>query len=79
MPRARGAHLWCVDGLEYVDFCLGAGPRGYAARDHLNPDLFVIGKAVGGGVPVGLYGVSAAVAGRLWAQAPRESVRPGVR
>lgn len=23
MPRARGAHLWCVDGLEYVDFCLG--------------------------------------------------------
>jgi glutamate-1-semialdehyde 2,1-aminomutase len=56
-----------------------AGPGGYTARDGLKPDLFVIGKAVGGGVPVGLYGVSAPVAERLWAQAPRESVRPGVR
>jgi len=56
-----------------------AGPGGYTAREQLKPDLFVIGKAVGGGVPVGLYGASAAVAERLWAQAPRESVRPGVR
>ena len=56
-----------------------AGPGGYTGRDRLDPDLFSIGKAIGGGVPVGLYGVSAAVAERLWQQAPRESVRPGVR
>ena len=56
-----------------------AGPGGYTARDALQPDLFSIGKAIGGGVPVGLYGVSEAVAQRLWEHAPRESARPGVR
>jgi glutamate-1-semialdehyde 2,1-aminomutase len=56
-----------------------AGPGGYTARDHLDPDLFTLGKAIGGGVPVGLYGVSAEVAARLWDHAPRESSRPGVR
>jgi glutamate-1-semialdehyde 2,1-aminomutase len=56
-----------------------AGPGGYTGRDGLRPDLFSIGKAVGGGVPVGLYGVSESVAERLWESAPRESRRPGVR
>jgi glutamate-1-semialdehyde 2,1-aminomutase len=56
-----------------------AGAGGYTGRDHLDPDLFTIGKAIGGGVPVGLYGVSAEVAARLWEHAPRESRRPGVR
>ncbi len=56
-----------------------AGPGGYTARDRLEPDIFTIGKAIGGGVPVGLYGVSAGVAQRIWEHAPRESVRPGVR
>jgi glutamate-1-semialdehyde 2,1-aminomutase len=56
-----------------------AGPGGYTGRDRLDPDIFTIGKAIGGGVPVGLYGVSAEVAARLWEHAPRESARPGVR
>ena len=56
-----------------------AGPGGYTGRDQLDPDLFTIGKAIGGGVPVGLYGVSASVAERLWEHAPRESTLPGVR
>ena len=56
-----------------------AGAGGYTGRDHLDPDLFTIGKAIGGGLPVGLYGVSAEVAARLWEHAPRESLRPGVR
>jgi glutamate-1-semialdehyde 2,1-aminomutase len=56
-----------------------AGPGGYTGRDQLDPDLFTIGKAIGGGLPVGLYGVSAEVAARLWEHAPRESARPGVR
>jgi glutamate-1-semialdehyde 2,1-aminomutase len=50
---------------------LSAGPGGYTGRDGLDPDLFVVGKAVGGGIPVGLYGLSAELAGRLWQQAPR--------
>ena len=56
-----------------------AGPGGCTARDGLTPDLFTIGKAVGGGIPAGLYGVSEPVARRLWERAPRESQRPGVR
>jgi glutamate-1-semialdehyde 2,1-aminomutase len=55
-----------------------AGPGGYTAREHLEPDVFVIGKAIGGGVPVGLYGVSAGLAGRLWALAPRHTRSAGV-
>lgn len=50
---------------------ISAGPGGYTAREGLDPDLFVIGKAVGGGVPVGLFGTSEAVAQRLWAQVPK--------
>ena len=56
-----------------------AGPGGYTAREGLEPDLFVLGKAAGGGVPVGLYGLSAALAARLWELAPREGTRPGAR
>ena len=50
---------------------LSAGPGGYTGRDRLEPDLLVVGKAMGGGIPVGLYGVSDEVAGRLWEQVPR--------
>jgi glutamate-1-semialdehyde 2,1-aminomutase len=56
-----------------------AGPGGYTGRDRLDPDLFVIGKAAGGGVPVGLYGVSASLAAQLWQQAPRHADNPHVR
>ena len=55
-----------------------AGPGGYTAREPLEPDLFVLGKAIGGGIPVGVYGVSAELAGRLWQQAPRHTRAPAV-
>ena len=58
---------------------LSAGPGGYTARERIDPDLFVVGKAVAGGVPVGLYGVSAAVAERLWEQVPRRVDNARVR
>jgi glutamate-1-semialdehyde 2,1-aminomutase len=47
------------------------GPGGCTAAHGLEPDLFVIGKAVGGGIPVGLYGVSAAVAEQFWRLVPK--------
>ena len=37
------------------------GPGGMTMRDGLEPDVFVIGKAIGGGVPSGAYGLSEAV------------------
>ena len=52
------------------------GPGGYTAAHGLTPDLFVIGKAVGGGIPVGLYGASAAVAEQFWRIVPK--VNPAV-
>jgi glutamate-1-semialdehyde 2,1-aminomutase len=50
---------------------ISAGPGGYTSRDRLEPDLFVVGKAIGGGIPVGLLGVSEALAERLWQTVPK--------
>jgi glutamate-1-semialdehyde 2,1-aminomutase len=37
----------------------------------LQPDLLVVGKSVGGGIPVGLYGLSAATAEGFWERVPK--------
>jgi glutamate-1-semialdehyde aminotransferase len=42
-----------------------AGPGGYTAAHGLEPDILVIGKAIGGGIPVGTYGMTAALAERV--------------
>jgi glutamate-1-semialdehyde 2,1-aminomutase len=39
-----------------------AGPGGYTAAHGLAPDLLVVGKPIGGGVPAAAYGLSASVA-----------------
>ena len=39
-----------------------AGPGGMTRRDGLDPDMFVIGKTIGGGIPAAAYGFSEAVA-----------------
>ena len=45
-----------------------AGPGGYTAAHRLEPDVLTIGKAIGGGVPVGAFGVTAELADRALAQ-----------
>jgi glutamate-1-semialdehyde 2,1-aminomutase len=45
-----------------------AGPGGATAAWDLTPDVLTIGKAIGGGVPVGAYGLSAEVAARIEAR-----------
>ena len=42
-----------------------AGPGGCTREWGLEPDLFVIGKTIGGGMPAAAYGMTAAVAARL--------------
>ena len=37
------------------------GPGGYDGEHNLDPDILTIGKAVGGGVPAGAWGISDAV------------------
>jgi glutamate-1-semialdehyde 2,1-aminomutase len=44
---------------------LSAGPGGCTAAWNLEPDAVTLGKAIGGGVPIGAYGVSAALAERI--------------
>ena len=48
-----------------------SGPGGYSGAHGLEPDFLVVGKSIGGGVPVGLYGTSEAVAQALWAIVPK--------
>ncbi len=47
-----------------------AGPGGMTARDGLEPDMLVIGKTIGGGIPVGTYGMTQAIAERVRAALP---------
>ncbi len=44
---------------------LSAGPGGCTAAWGLKPDAVTLGKSIGGGVPIGAYGVSAELAERL--------------
>ena len=55
-----------------------AGPGGMTARDGLEPDLLVIGKTIGGGIPVGTYGMTEAVADRVRAAWPPRADVGGV-
>ena len=42
-----------------------AGPGGYTREHGLEPDMLTIGKPIGGGVPVGVYGMSQELAERM--------------
>lgn len=42
-----------------------AGPGGYVGEHGLEPDIFAIGKAVGGGVPAAAWGVSEGLSERI--------------
>ncbi|RQH05330.1 aspartate aminotransferase family protein [Paraburkholderia dinghuensis] len=54
---------------------ISSGPRGYAREHGIEPDLFVLGKPVGGGVPCAVYGFSADFAAR--AQQAKHDAPPG--
>ena len=42
-----------------------AGPGGYTRSENLDPDILVLGKAVGSGIPAAAYGFSQEVADRI--------------
>ncbi|WP_322045950.1 aspartate aminotransferase family protein [Paraburkholderia sp. J67] len=54
---------------------ISSGPHGYARAHGIDPDLFVLGKPVGGGVPCAVYGFSADLAAR--AQKAKLDAPPG--
>ena len=56
---------------------ISSGPCGYTALHALEPDMFVIGKAIAGGIPAAAFGLSQAMAERVWKVLP--PVPPTVR
>jgi glutamate-1-semialdehyde 2,1-aminomutase len=55
-----------------------AGPGGMTRRDGLDPDMLVIGKTIGGGIPAGTYGMSHAIADRVRASLPERADIGGI-
>jgi glutamate-1-semialdehyde 2,1-aminomutase len=55
------------DALLIIDetHTFSAGWGGMTMRDNLEPDVFVIGKAIAGGIPTGTYGLSEEFANRV--------------
>jgi glutamate-1-semialdehyde 2,1-aminomutase len=54
-----------------------AGPGGFTRAYDLDPDILVIGKSIGGGIPCGTYGFSGAVAERVSAMMSYEDADVG--
>jgi glutamate-1-semialdehyde 2,1-aminomutase len=54
-----------------------AGPGGYTAAHHLEPDFLTIGKPIAGGVPAGVYGFTEEVAAAFDARLKREEADVG--
>jgi glutamate-1-semialdehyde 2,1-aminomutase len=50
------------------------GPGGYTQTFGLKPDLFVIGKPIGSGIPTAVYGMSEEVGERARTQTPLEDI-----
>jgi glutamate-1-semialdehyde 2,1-aminomutase len=49
---------------------LSCGPGGYTALHGLEPDILVVGKAIAGGIPAGIFGLDQPTAERLWRIVP---------
>ncbi len=54
-----------------------AGPGGCTRAWDLEPDLVTIGKAIGGGIPAGAYGLSAPLAERIMADESADLIDTG--
>ena len=54
-----------------------AGPGGATKEWGLRPDIFIIGKAIGGGIPSGAYGITEDVARRIGAHPDADIVDVG--
>jgi len=56
---------------------ISAGPGGCTAVWGLEPDIVTLGKAIAGGIPIGAYGLSADLAGRIWGDPDLDLVDTG--
>ena len=49
---------------------ISTGPGGYTRAHGLEPDFFVLGKSIAGGIPVAVWGCSQEMAERVWSVLP---------
>lgn len=49
---------------------ISSGAGGYTRAHGLEPDMFVLGKAIAGGIPAAVFGLSQATAERVWTELP---------
>ena len=54
-----------------------AGPGGMTLANNLSPDIVVIGKSIAGGIPIGTYGISQALADQINAHPDADLVDVG--
>jgi glutamate-1-semialdehyde 2,1-aminomutase len=72
LAKKYGA-LWIIDETHTIS----VGPGGMTAAHSLQPDFFTIGKAIGGGIPTGAFGMTYEVAERIEAITSREVIDTG--
>jgi len=72
LATAHGA-LLLIDETHTIS----AGPGGCTAAWGLEPDIFVIGKSIGGGIPTGAYGITQAIADKVAAHPDADLVDVG--
>ena len=72
LTRRHGTYL-----INDETHTFSAGPGGATAAWDLEPDVVTIGKAIGGGIPIGAYGLSAELAGALTGRADLDLVDMG--
>lgn len=67
------------DALLIIDetHTFSAGFGGMTMRDNLEPDVFVIGKAIAGGIPTGTYGLSSHLAEKILSRTDLDLVDMG--
>jgi glutamate-1-semialdehyde 2,1-aminomutase len=72
LARKYGA-LWIIDETHTIS----VGPGGITRALGLNPDFLTIGKAIGGGIPTGTFGMTHEVAAQIAAKTEREIIDTG--
>lgn len=65
--------IWILDETHTIS----AGPGGMTSQHGLEPDAIVLGKTIGGGVPVGAYGLTDELAQRISSSTQLENVDIG--
>jgi glutamate-1-semialdehyde 2,1-aminomutase len=72
LAKKYGA-IWIIDETHTIS----VGPGGMSAQLGLKPDFLTIGKAIGGGIPTGTFGMSRQMASQIARKTEREVIDTG--